>query len=77
MEKIGADERRFPSVSYESGHQMHMAKLMAVSILAYTAVPILMFYAADRKKLRLAMAQAGLEEVRFRFDFEGTKVVLS
>ena len=37
----------------------------------------LMFYAADRKRLRLAMAEAGLEEVRFRFDFEGTKVVLS
>jgi D-glycero-alpha-D-manno-heptose-7-phosphate kinase len=37
----------------------------------------LMFYAADRAKLRHAMAAAGLEEVRFRFDFEGTKVVLS
>jgi D-glycero-alpha-D-manno-heptose-7-phosphate kinase len=37
----------------------------------------LMFYAGDRKKLRTAMAGAGLEEVRFRFDFEGTKVVLS
>ena len=37
----------------------------------------LMFYASDRKKLRLAMAAAGLEEVRFRFDFEGTKIVLS
>ena len=37
----------------------------------------LMFYAADRNKLRRAMANAGLEEVRFRFDFEGTKVVLS
>jgi D-glycero-alpha-D-manno-heptose-7-phosphate kinase len=37
----------------------------------------LMFYASDRNKLRSAMAQAGLEEVRFRFDFEGTKVVLS
>jgi len=37
----------------------------------------LMFYAADRKRLRLAMAGAGLEEVRFRLDFEGTKVVLS
>jgi D-glycero-alpha-D-manno-heptose-7-phosphate kinase len=36
----------------------------------------LMFYAADRGRLRTAMAQAGLEEVRFRFDFEGTKVVL-
>jgi len=37
----------------------------------------LMFYAADRSRLRQAMAAAGLEEVRFRFDFEGTKVVLS
>jgi D-glycero-alpha-D-manno-heptose-7-phosphate kinase len=37
----------------------------------------LMFYAEDRQKLRLAMARAGLEEVRFRFDFEGTKIVLN
>jgi len=36
----------------------------------------LMFYAADRRRLRQAMAGAGLEEVRFRFDFEGTKVML-
>jgi D-glycero-alpha-D-manno-heptose-7-phosphate kinase len=37
----------------------------------------LMFYAADRNKLRHAMSKAGLEEVRFGFDFEGTKVILS
>ena len=37
----------------------------------------LMFYARDRNKLRHAMRGAGLEEVRFSFDFEGTKVVLS
>jgi D-glycero-alpha-D-manno-heptose-7-phosphate kinase len=37
----------------------------------------LMFYASDRSRLRQAMSDAGLEEVRFRFDFEGTKVVLS
>jgi len=37
----------------------------------------LMFYAADRSLLRQTMAEAGLEEVRFRFDFEGAKVVLS
>ena len=37
----------------------------------------LMFYADDRNRLRHAMAAAGLEEVRFRFDFEGTKVVMS
>ena len=35
----------------------------------------LMFYAGDKKKLRQAMREKGLQEVRFRFDFEGTKVV--
>ena len=35
----------------------------------------LMFYAEDHRRLRHAMAKAGLEEVRFRFDFEGTKVL--
>jgi len=35
----------------------------------------LMFYTQDRRRLRQAMAHAGLEEVRFRFDFEGTKVL--
>src|SRR5512142_790656 len=37
----------------------------------------LMFYAEDRNRLRHAMCRAGLEEVRFRFDFEGTKIMLS
>ena len=36
----------------------------------------LLFYAEDRNRLRHAMAKAGLEEVRFRFDFEGTKVLI-
>jgi D-glycero-alpha-D-manno-heptose-7-phosphate kinase len=35
----------------------------------------LMFYAEDKARLRRAMAETGLREVRFRFDFEGTKVV--
>ena len=37
----------------------------------------LMFYSEDHRRLRTAMARAGLEEVRFRFDFEGTKVLLA
>lgn len=37
----------------------------------------LMFYAEDHRRLRSAMAKAGLEEVRFRFDFEGTKVLFA
>ena len=35
----------------------------------------LMFYAGDKKKLRHAMREKGLTEVRFRFDFEGSKVI--
>jgi D-glycero-alpha-D-manno-heptose-7-phosphate kinase len=35
----------------------------------------LLFYSEDHRRLRAAMAKAGLEEVRFRFDFEGTKVL--
>ena len=35
----------------------------------------LMFYAGEKQKLRHAMREKGLQEVRFRFDFEGCKVV--
>ncbi len=35
----------------------------------------LMFCADEPRKLRRAMTEAGLREVRFRFDFEGTKIV--
>lgn len=37
----------------------------------------LMFYAGDNEKLRSAMIEKGLQEVRFKFEFEGTKVILS
>ncbi len=36
----------------------------------------LMFYAEDKAKLRHTLMKEGLEEVRFRFDFEGTKTIL-
>ena len=36
----------------------------------------MMFYAEEKTRLRHAMSQTGLREVRFRFDFEGTKVVI-
>ncbi len=36
----------------------------------------LMFYAEDKARLRHALRQSGLKEVRFRFDFEGTKIVI-
>jgi D-glycero-alpha-D-manno-heptose-7-phosphate kinase len=36
----------------------------------------LMFQTDDKKRLRHAMLGEGLKEVRFRFDFEGTKTVI-
>jgi D-glycero-alpha-D-manno-heptose-7-phosphate kinase len=36
----------------------------------------LMFYSTEKTKLRHAMREVGLTEVRFRFDFEGTQVVI-
>jgi D-glycero-alpha-D-manno-heptose-7-phosphate kinase len=36
----------------------------------------LMFYSEDKTRLRHALATTGLREVRFRFDFEGTKAVV-
>jgi D-glycero-alpha-D-manno-heptose-7-phosphate kinase len=36
----------------------------------------LMFLARDRELLRKTMKKAGLQEVRFKFDFEGTKVIM-
>jgi D-glycero-alpha-D-manno-heptose-7-phosphate kinase len=35
----------------------------------------LMFYAGDKVRLRHVMREKGLSEVRFRFDFEGTRVL--
>jgi D-glycero-alpha-D-manno-heptose-7-phosphate kinase len=35
----------------------------------------LMFYAEDKTRLRHAMREQKLKEVRFRFDFEGTRVI--
>jgi D-glycero-alpha-D-manno-heptose-7-phosphate kinase len=37
----------------------------------------LMFYAEDKDKLRDAMYKQGLSEVRFRFDFDGSKVLVN
>ena len=35
----------------------------------------LMFYAGDKTRLRHAMREKGLREVRFRFDFQGTRTI--
>jgi D-glycero-alpha-D-manno-heptose-7-phosphate kinase len=35
-----------------------------------------MFYTEDKTRLRQAMTRAGLREVRFRFDFGGSQVIV-
>ena len=35
----------------------------------------MMFYSEQTTRLRRALREIGLREVRFRFDFEGTKVL--
>jgi D-glycero-alpha-D-manno-heptose-7-phosphate kinase len=35
----------------------------------------LMFYAEDKARLRHALREQGLKEVRFRFEFEGTRII--
>ena len=36
----------------------------------------LLFYADDPKGVREAMAREGLDEVRFKFDFDGSTVLI-
>jgi D-glycero-alpha-D-manno-heptose-7-phosphate kinase len=36
----------------------------------------LMFYRENKRRLLQAMREQGLEEVRFRFDFEGSKTMI-
>ena len=35
----------------------------------------LMFYCEDKRRLREAMKDTGMEEVRFRFEMEGSRVL--
>ena len=37
----------------------------------------LLFYASDKEKIRNEMKKYHLDEIRFQFDFEGTKVIVS
>jgi D-glycero-alpha-D-manno-heptose-7-phosphate kinase len=36
----------------------------------------LLFYTEDKKRVRHVLRETGLEEVRIRFDFEGTKTIV-
>ncbi|MDB6170213.1 MAG: kinase [Verrucomicrobia bacterium] len=55
-------------------HAMHHGALGG-KLIGAGGGGFLMFYAGDKRRLREAMSGLGLQEVRFRFDFEGAKVV--
>lgn len=50
---------------------------MAGKLIGAGGGGFMMFYTEDKTRLRHSMSQAGLKEVRFRFDFEGTKTIIS
>ena len=58
-------------------HSGHLACPGGGKLVGAGGGGFLMFLAEDKKRLRAAMQNAGLEEVRFGFDFEGSKVVMS
>lgn len=45
---MAAGNQEFRTTSYIEAHSIHMAKVMALSMLIYLAVPVLIFFAADR-----------------------------
>jgi D-glycero-alpha-D-manno-heptose-7-phosphate kinase len=55
-------------------HAMHNGALGG-KVIGAGGGGFLMFYAEDKARLRHAMREKGLTEVRFRFDFEGTKIL--
>jgi D-glycero-alpha-D-manno-heptose-7-phosphate kinase len=73
-------KRRSPSMSnrqidswYELG--MHNGALGG-KLIGAGGGGFLLFCAEDKTRLRHAMTHAGLQEVRFRFDFEGTRLIV-
>ena len=73
-----ADVRRFFCAVHakaQAGQPMEAIETLGGKLIGAGGGGFLMFYTEDSKRLRHAMTQAGLREVRFRFDFEGTRIV--
>ncbi len=60
---------RWYDVGYENG-------ALGGKLIGAGGGGFLMFYAKDRSALRAAMLKEGLSEVRFAFDFEGSKIIV-
>jgi D-glycero-alpha-D-manno-heptose-7-phosphate kinase len=72
-------KKRSPQISNSQINEYHQIGMrngaLGGKLIGAGGGGFLMFYAEDRIALRRAMKDAGLSEVRFRFDFEGTKVI--
>jgi D-glycero-alpha-D-manno-heptose-7-phosphate kinase len=71
-------ERSADMTNSEINHYYEHAKAngaMGGKLIGAGGGGFLMFCAEDKTKLRHAMREKGLKEVRFRFDFHGTQVI--
>jgi D-glycero-alpha-D-manno-heptose-7-phosphate kinase len=73
-------KRRSPNMSNERIDQLYALGLkngaIGGKVVGAGGGGFLMFYSQDRLSLKKAMSNMGIEEVRFRFDHEGTKLML-
>jgi D-glycero-alpha-D-manno-heptose-7-phosphate kinase len=74
-------KQRSPSMSYPNidewyDHAMANGALGG-KLVGAGGGGFLMFLAEDKDKLRAALKQIGLNEIRFRFEFSGTAIILS
>lgn len=71
--------KRDPKISSDAINQWYQLAMkhgaLGGKLIGAGGGGFLLFYAEDRVRLRRAMAEVGLKELRFRFEFEGTKVV--
>src|SRR5205085_12411437 len=80
--KVHWDRKKQRSGGMSNGHIDHWYHLamengaLGGKLIGAGGGGFLMFYAEEKTRLRQAMTAEGLREVRFGFDFEGTKVAV-
>jgi D-glycero-alpha-D-manno-heptose-7-phosphate kinase len=69
--------RAISSPEIDAWHELGMGNgALAGKLVGAGGGGFLLFYAGDAERLRHALSEAGLPEVRFRFDFEGTRILV-
>lgn len=72
--KARSDSMSNPRINEWHEHAMS-AGALGGKLIGAGGGGFLMFYAGDKVALRRAMREKGLQEVRFRFDFDGTSII--